>query len=160
EVTYESENRREVVLYDAVTGDRLSPIDEVTATELARRDFAGDADVTSIEKIESTGSHSEYRNKELPAYRVTLDHATNPSIYISANRGTVTTRRNNQWRLFDFFWMLHTMDYQGRDNFNHWLLKGMSVFGMATVLSGFGLWVKTSRLFRGSRKRSRGGDAL
>ena len=63
-------------------------------------------------------------------------------IYVSAERGVVTTRRNNRWRIFDFFWMLHTMDYQGRDSFNHWLLRIVSAFGLLTVLTGYVLWLK------------------
>jgi hypothetical protein len=32
---------------------------------------------------------------------------------------------------------MHTMDYEGRDNFGNILLKIFSVFGLITVLSGF-----------------------
>jgi uncharacterized iron-regulated membrane protein len=92
--------------------------------------------------------HSEYRGKELPAWRVELDHPSGTVIYVAANRGLVTTRRNHRWRLFDFFWMLHTMDYQGRDNFNSWLLMSFSVFGVVTVVSGYWLWWRTSTLRR------------
>ena len=76
------------------------------------------------------------RQQELPVSRVVLDHTTGTVIYVSVNRGVVTSRRNNRWRLFDFFWTLHTTDYQGRNNFNSWLLRSISVFGVATVLSG------------------------
>ena len=152
ELTIERNKKQLVVLVDAVSGKQLSPIDEVMAKRIAQSDFADDADVRSVEFVESVGSHSEYRGKELPAYRVEMEHSTDTVIYVSANRGAVTTRRNNQWRVFDFFWMLHTMDYQGRDNFNHWILKTVSIFGLVTVLSGFVLWFKTSRLFRRRKK--------
>jgi Na(+)-translocating NADH:ubiquinone oxidoreductase F subunit len=36
--------------------------------------------------------------------------------------GSILERRNDTWRLFDVFWMLHIMDYQGRENFNNILL--------------------------------------
>lgn len=152
ELTVERNEKQTVVLMDAVSGKQLSPIDEVIAKRIAQSDFAEDVGVRSVELVESVGSHSEYRGKELPAYRVEMDHPTDTVIYVSANRGVVTTRRNNQWRVFDFFWMLHTMDYQGRDNFNHWILKTVSIFGLVTVLSGFVLWLKTSRLFRRRKK--------
>lgn len=155
EFTFENNNDPGFVLADAVTGEKLSPIDEDTAKRIAQFDFAVDVEIRSIEMVKSTGSHSEYRGKELPAYRVVMEHPSNTAIYVSANRGVVTTRRNDQWRRFDFFWMLHTMDYQGRDNFNHWLLKTVSIFGLVTVLSGFVLWFKTSRLFR-RRSKKRG----
>lgn len=154
ELTLKNEGLQSYLLVDAEAGQVLSPIDEHLAKQIAQNDFAFDVDVRSVELIESVGSHSEYRGKELPAYRVVMDHPTDTAIYVSAERGVVTTRRNNQWRRFDFFWMLHTMDYQGRDNFNQWILKSVSVFGLITVLSGFVLWFKTSRLFRRKKPRS------
>ncbi len=153
ELTLEENDAHIFALVDARSGKLLSPIDVDAAKRVAQNDFALDVDVRSVELIESTGSHSEYRGKELPAYRVVLEHPTDTAIYVSASRGVVTTRRNNQWRRFDFFWMLHTMDYQGRDNFNHWLLKTVSIFGLVTVLSGFVLWFKTSRWFRRKKPR-------
>ena len=152
ELTLKENDSHVFVLVDALSGEQLSPIDADAAKKIAQNDFADDVEVRSVELVESTGSHSEYRGKELPAYRVVLEHPTDTAIYVSANRGVVTTRRNNQWRMFDFFWMLHTMDYQGRDNFNHWILKTVSIFGLATVLSGFVLWFKTSRVFRRKKK--------
>lgn len=153
ELTLKENDAHVFVLVDARSGEMLSPIDADTAKRVAQNDFADDAEVRSIELIDSVGSHSEYRGKELPAFRVEMDHPTDTVIYVSANRGVVTTRRNNQWRRFDFFWMLHTMDYRGRDNFNHRLLKTVSIFGLVTVLSGFVLWFKTSRWFRRKKPR-------
>ena len=61
----------------------------------------------------------------------------------------VTARRNDRWRWFDRFWMLHVMDYEGRDNFNSLLLQVVSGLGLVTVLSGFALFAVTSpRLHR------------
>jgi hypothetical protein len=152
ELTLQKDGVQSYVLVDAEAGQVISPIDEGTAKQIAQNDFAVAVDVRSVELVESVGSHSEYRGKELPAYRIVMDHPTDTAIYVSADRGVVTTRRNNQWRWFDFFWMLHTMDYQGRDNFNQWILKTVSIFGLVTILSGFVLWFKTSRLFRRRRK--------
>jgi hypothetical protein len=36
--------------------------------------------------------------------------------------------------------MLHTMDYAGRDNITNWLLRALSVLGLATITSGFVLF--------------------
>ena len=38
--------------------------------------------------------------------------------YISATTGSVLERRNDTWRWWDFFWMLHIMDYDERENVN------------------------------------------
>jgi len=57
----------------------------------------------------------------------------------------MTSLRNSKWRIFDFLRMLHTMDYAGRDNFNNTLLTTFSILGLATISSGFLLFVITSR---------------
>jgi len=155
-----SDDRSSSLIFDAETGAQISPITGELAGAIAQRDFALDVDVRSTERLTSVGPHAEYRGKELPAYRVELDHPSGVAIYVSEQRGVVTARRNSTWRVFDFFWMLHTMDYQGRDNFNQWLLKAISIFGLVTVVSGFGLWFKTSRWFRKRQQPPRGSQKV
>ena len=58
-------------------------------------------------------------------------------------------RRNDDWRFFDFFWMLHIMDYKERENFNNPLLITVSIFALFTVLAGLLLLVlRLQRLVR------------
>ena len=45
-------------------------------------------------------------------------------------------RRNDWWRLFDFVWMLHIMDYETRDDFNHPLLIATAATALLFVVSG------------------------
>lgn len=137
------------VLIDAISGDQISPISESTARQIVITDFSQEVSVLNSELLDATvDPHSEYRGKELPAWQVELDHSSGTVIYVSANRGIVTARRNDRWRAFDFFWMIHTMDYQGRDNFNTWVLRCVSIFGVGTVVSGYWLWWRTSRMRR------------
>ena len=75
----------------------------------------------------------------------------NTTVYVSAELGTVQTYRNNQWRVFDFLWMLHVMDYQNRDNINNWLLRLFSVIGLITIASGFLLFGLTQKVSRKQR---------
>jgi hypothetical protein len=133
-------------IFDALTGKQLSPIGKESAIKIALADFGSATEVASAELIETVSSHSEYRKKELPAWRVSLQHESGTVIYVSANRGLVTARRNSQWRLFDFFWMLHTMDYQGRDNFNTWLLLVATLLATLSMASGYWLWWRSSRI--------------
>lgn len=154
EVTLGGEGTQHVLM-DANSGKQISPISKEMAEQIAVNDFLVESQVESIEWIDKpVGPHWEYREKELPVWKVEMDHRSGTRIYISANRGVVTARRNHRWRLFDFFWMLHTMDYAGRDNFNTWLLRIMSVLGVVSVLTGFWLWARTTRFFRRKRKRT------
>ena len=50
--------------------------------------------------------------------------------------------------MFDFFWMLHIMDFDEREDFNHPLLQIAAALGLIIALSGVVLWVLTTRLFR------------
>ena len=75
--------------------------------------------------------------------------------YVSVNDGKFQTVRHRSWRWFDFLWMTHTMDYDGRDNFNTIVLRVFSLLGLITVLSGFLLWYTSSLSIKKSFKRKR-----
>lgn len=106
-------------------------------------------------KKHTVGDHHEYRGKPLPAYAFTLDHPTKTTIYVSTELGQITSVRNNNWRRFDFLWMLHTMDYNTRDHITNWILRLFSLMGILTVLSGFYLFYLTSSTFRKNGKRGK-----
>jgi uncharacterized iron-regulated membrane protein len=130
-------------LADAHTGELLPPLNQEQATSVARQHFNTAATVTSVEYLEKVGTHHEYREKPLPAWAVTFNHPSNTTVYVAAGLGTVQSFRNNKWRIFDFLWMLHTMDYETRDNFGNVLLRIFSLSGLITILSGFVLFIVT-----------------
>ncbi|MEE8111506.1 MAG: PepSY domain-containing protein [Acidobacteriota bacterium] len=138
-----------VETYDAFSGELLSPISEAEAREIADDDFTPEAEIVAVQLVEEKGG--EYKNA-VPAYRVDFGNWKSTHVYVHANTGLVTSRRNSIWRGFDFLWMLHIVDFQNRENFNNWLLRILSVFGMATVLSGYLLWILTTPLFRRGRR--------
>jgi len=131
-------------LCDAVTGASRPALDEQEAIAVAKRHLVGSPKVKETRYLEQTDTHHEYRKKPLPAWAITFN---NPecTLYISSELGTLQTIRHDQWRIFDFLWMFHTMDYAGRDNFNNWLLKILSFGGLFTVVSGFTLYIISSR---------------
>ncbi len=57
-------------------------------------------------------------------------------------------RRTTRWRVFDFFWMLHVLDFESRDDFNHPLLQVAALLGLLIALSGVIFWAMTTPLFR------------
>ena len=50
-----------------------------------------------------------------------------------------------------FLWMLHIMDFDTRDDFNHPLLQIAAALGLIIALSGVVFWAMTTRLFRRRR---------
>ncbi len=139
-----------VNLVDAVTGRLLSPLDADTAREVARRDYAGPGIVGQVTLQEEP--LLEIRGRDLPQWRIDFDDSRNTTVYVSPQTGKVTGRRNKIWRVYDFFWMLHIMDYSERDDFNHPLLIGSAA--VAWILATSGIWLVVQWLKR-KRKRSR-----
>lgn len=126
---------------DPASGNTMAQLTENNAIALAQRDFKNDIAPTAARATLITKDPpTEYRAGVLPAWQVELEHSRDPHIYINAQTGAITARRNWLWRTFDFFWMLHTMDYAGRDNFNHLLLTSFSVLAVLTSASGLTLW--------------------
>jgi hypothetical protein len=145
-ITYYSQGKLKKLLADAQSAAIRAPITKNEAIEIAKYNFADSATLKSVEFITSTTGHHEYRGKPLPAWAVSFEHPSNTTLYISADYSRVESFRNDKWRLFDFLWMMHTMDYNERDNINNWLLRIFSIFGLLTILSGFALfWITRQR---------------
>ena len=111
------------------------------------------SEISGIELIENVGDHHEYRGRPLPAYEISYETPQNLKAYVAIENGAFQTVRHRDWRWFDFLWMTHTMDYQGRDNFNTLLLRAFSLLGLITVLSGFILWYISSPSIRKLKKK-------
>jgi hypothetical protein len=147
QIFYSKEHDRDkkIQLAYATSGELRSPLTKKEATEVAQQNFSDDGKVKIVEYLTTTNGHHEYLESPLPAYAVTFDHPSNTTVYVSAELGTVQKFRNNKWRIFDFLWMLHTMDYQTRDNLSNWLLRAFSIFGLLTISSGFILFFVSQR---------------
>jgi hypothetical protein len=123
--------------FDAASGAALT-VDADAAARIARSDQKGQPRARSVERIEE--APIEYRGKPVPAWRIELDDGRGTRIYVDARTGEITARRNALWRVFDFMWSLHIMDYGARESFNHPLLVGFAALGLLTVLSGALVW--------------------
>lgn len=151
-ISYFANNKMKTILADAQNGQQREAISKEEAIEIAVESFADEQNSSEVEYITAVDKHSEYREKPLPAWRVSFNHPSNTHVYISSLTGKVETFRNKKWRTFDLLWMFHTMDYNGRDNINNWVLRAFSIFGLVTVISGFALFFISSKLFRKKRK--------
>ena len=136
------------VLYNAIDGKKKMEIDEKEAVKIANKYIREDLKVSYVEKITETGPHHEYRERLLPAYVISYDTKDNLKAYVSTIDGRFQTVRHRNWRWFDFLWMTHTMDYEGRDDFNNKILRAFSLLGLITVMSGFLLWFVSSKTIR------------
>jgi hypothetical protein len=147
-ITHDHEMKAMNHLADAVSGNLRGPLSKQEAIEVAKRYFNGTPELLSVEYITNTNGHHEYRANPLPAYAVSFKNPSKTTVYVAAELGTVQKFRNDKWRVFDFLWMLHTMDYKGRDNLGNILLRAFSIFGLFTVFSGFALYFVSSKSLR------------
>lgn len=120
-------------LFDADTGDRLSPIGEALARKVADFDFRGEGEIARMTLMNNPPA--EYRGPR-PVWRAEFDDPDKTRLYISPETGEVVARRNRIWRLYDFFWMLHIMDYEEREDFNNPLIRAFAATGLLFALSG------------------------
>jgi uncharacterized iron-regulated membrane protein len=132
-----------VRLFDAATGEPVT-IDGARATAIASAAYPGRPAVTRVTALKELTL--PVRTRELPIWQVDFRDAANSSYYVSGSTGELLERRNDTWRWWDFFWMLHTMDYAKRTSFNHPLIITVG-FAMAW-LAATGFWLLFRTMWR------------
>ncbi|WP_454831007.1 2Fe-2S iron-sulfur cluster-binding protein [Pseudoxanthomonas wuyuanensis] len=139
---YQITDKEGVRLVDAANGKAVA-IDAVMATALAVASYRGDGQPLPPRLLSRT---LEARGHDGPLWRVDFSDAEATTVYLSAQNGDVLEHRNRTWRLFDVFWMLHIMDYSGRQDFNNPLVVTMAVGGLWLALCGIWLLVVSFRV--------------
>ena len=128
-----------VSLFDAGTGERLGLIDASEAETIARSIYTSDEEEASVSLLQE--APMEMQGRKPPYWQVTFDRWDSPTFYISPESGELISRRHLLWRIFDFAWMLHIMDYDDRSDVNNLLLRTSTWLSVAMALSGAWLLV-------------------
>ncbi|WMN58438.1 hypothetical protein NI389_09155 [Pseudoalteromonas xiamenensis] len=119
---------------NGLTGQPFVPPSQAEIAEQAKAHLLdANSNVAVIEKLEKGPREVGYRSN---LWRVEMDDAWSTTLYLDAKSGQVLTVRSTLWRIFDFFWMLHIMDYSERENFNNPLLISFSATSVLFCLSG------------------------
>jgi uncharacterized iron-regulated membrane protein len=139
-------------LLNAAGTDVIPALSAEQAARTARDWLAGIAEPRAVEWLESVQAGAEYRGRVLPVWKVSFDEPESLNLYLGPWTGEILARRTSRWRLFDFLWMLHIMDFETRDDFNHPLLQASSLLGLIIALSGVIFWAMTTSLFRSKRR--------
>ncbi len=141
-------------LYDLASGRQLSPIPAALAVAIAERDHIGEDRAAGVEFV--TAASPEYRGA-LPAWRVDFEGENAASFYVAADTGAVSARRSTLWRVYDFLWSLHIMDFKNHEDFNTPLLIIATALALVMVVTGIILF--PSRLGYNAWRRRRRRDA-
>ena len=135
-------------------GIELVPrLSEEQAAESAANWLREPARPVAVTWVEEAASGSEIRGRDLPLWRVDFEGSEPVSLYLHPWTGELLARRTDRWRVFDFLWMLHIMDFDTRDDFNHPLLQIAAALGLIIALSGVVFWAMTTPLLRRRRAR-------
>ena len=141
---------------DARSGDRLAPLKAAQARQAALGIYTGKPEIVSVGLL--TGAPLEMQTRKPPYWRVEFAGWNQPTLYISPSTGELISRRHNLWRVFDFAWMLHIMEYEQRSNVNNLLLRFATWSAVLMSLSGaWLLWWSIGRKGKegGSLKQGR-----
>ena len=126
--------------YSALTGERLNALQESAVRKAATKQYAGDGDIVDAQRLDELPQ--EVQNLSAPLWQVSFNDELNTRFYIDPNTGSVSRVRTDTWRLFDFMWMLHIMDYKDRSNFNSPWLIAFSGSAFLFTLTGVALLYK------------------
>jgi hypothetical protein len=129
-----------VRLFDAADG-RPVRVDGLVARRVAEAAYAGGGKVSSVLPLGEL--ELAVREHKLPIWRVDFADSANSSFYVSGETGKLLERRNDTWRIWDFAWMLHNMDYVSRTSFNHPLIIVMAFGIIWLAITGFWLLFRT-----------------
>jgi hypothetical protein len=132
---------------DPATGALLGKVSAVEARSLAADYYRGESAVKSVLSFAKEKEPLDLRRGR-PSWQV--NHADGARLYIDAETGALLAVRTNQWRIYDFFWGLHIMDLQTREDSHHPTLMLFAALSLIALLLAF--WMLIARQRRLGKK--------
>lgn len=123
------------VLVDAANGQQLSPLSAGMIRQLARGYYAGSGELSAVQLLEHEVP-MEVRGRAPPLWRADFDDWLQTTLYLQPDTGALVARRHRWWRVYDFLWMLHIMDYGERETPTGVVPRIVTLLATVTVLSG------------------------
>lgn len=121
-------------VYHARTGEVMSELTHQEVVSLAEHYYTGDGTLVTAHLI-AQPPHEASR-LEQPVWQVDYDDLWRTTLYIDPQSGALHRVRSDIWRVFDFVWMLHIMDYDERSDFNNPLLIIAASLALLFTFSG------------------------
>jgi len=118
---------------DARSGALLPELSAADASREVARRYTGTASIVSTRRVDRSAPPIELR-RDVAAWRVKMSDGTH--FFVDAGSGDIIARRTRWWRIYDFFWGLHIMDLQGREETNNpWIVTFGALAGRMSVLA-------------------------
>lgn len=134
-------------LVSAESGDQVI-VDEALARRIAAERWVNPDPILSVAHLESAPQESSVKGE---AWAARFKGDGNPTLYVSAVDGRTSNPRVDLWRLYDFLYGLHLMDYVDHENYNTPWMVALAVLALSSVLFGVALLVH--RFTRGLIKK-------
>ncbi len=122
-----------VLLLDTRTKKPIE-ITEHLVKQIADRNYYGSGERVQVNLVNELSD--ENRGFSLPVWQVIYDDEFETHLYFSEITGEIQGIRTSSWCTFDFFMMLHFMDYGQRGDFNHGLIIIAAIVLLLFSLSG------------------------
>ena len=127
--------------YTDLQGQSLDELNAEEVREVVR--LSTNLTPLMAQRIDKPEIRAEFRGRNLPIFKVTTSTTDNINVYVDAFTGEVTAIRSDSWRIWDFLWGAHIIDYSERENINNFLIKILSILALLSSLSGIVLFFKT-----------------
>jgi uncharacterized iron-regulated membrane protein len=121
-------------LIDAESGTRLPDLTEEQVRARALEIYTGSEPIAAVRLLSE--APMELKSRTPPFWQVEFEKWNRPVLYISPTTGELISKRHMLWRVFDFAWMLHIMDYENRTDVNNPLLRIATWSAVLLALSG------------------------
>ncbi|XOV79962.1 MAG: hypothetical protein ACFHVJ_03155 [Aestuariibacter sp.] len=138
---YVIKGKSNAMYLDAHTGKAVTPLQQEQIEMLAKNYYLQAHPVKSIRML--TEPPQEASRVTGTSWQVIFDDWLDTTLYLHPRTGKLEHVRSDLWRLFDFVWMLHIMDYDERENFNNPLLISFAIAALLFVLTGVVLLIKS-----------------
>ena len=127
--------------YTDLQGQKLDELNTEEVREVVRQ--STNLIPLMAQRIDKPEIRAEFRGRNLPIFKVATSTTDNINVYVDAFTGEVTAIRSDSWRIWDFLWGAHIIDYSERENINNFLIKILSILALLSSLSGIVLFFKT-----------------
>lgn len=120
---------------DPKSGATVALLSEQAIRDFANQQYLGSGSASQISLIDKLPQEVSHLNG--PLYQVVFSDIIETHFYVDPHTAQIKSVRSHIWRIYDFFWMLHIMDYDTRKDFNNPLVITASFSALLFTFSGF-----------------------
>jgi len=114
--------------------DVVEQLTRAQVKRIAMSRYAGKGETLVVDKM--TSHTDENYQFSLPHWRLTFADEYNSRVYLTNDTGQFLATRTDTWKIYDFFMMVHFMDYWERGDFNNVVVIFFALVLLLFSLSG------------------------